>query len=438
MSGREPSFSALDRWVRRRPWIADGLLAAALAVVLAPTSLSLVGSAQWPAAARGLVLGLLLAGHVAVAFRRTSPVAAYAACCLLMVVLVAAPDITGSRAVALAGAAVPPILLPSALVYPVVLYAVAAYSSRPWPLLALAGGVAGAVVVTLRLAHPADWLGGQAAPGGALWPLLALGALLAVVLAPWGLGRFRSVRAAYVAALEEREARAEEYRAAREEQAAQTERARIAREMHDVVAHSLSVMVRQAEGGRFAGAREPEAAIQALTTIAGTGREALSDMRAVLGALQEGTTHRDPQPTVEDIGALVDRVRAAGVTVQLETKGAAQALDRVSSLAAYRVVQEALTNIVKHAAAGAAVAVRLSWVEGGLDITIVDDGGSGDRPARSPGDGVPDSGGYGLVGMRERIALLGGRLAAGPQGSGSGAGFVVRAHVPAQAQAPAS
>jgi signal transduction histidine kinase len=410
----------LDAWLRRRPWLVDTLFAGALALVLGISSTALLWEASWPVPARAGVLALLVLAHAAVAARRAVPAFAYGLACAVMLVLVALPDIAQQRTTVLTGQLVPPILLPSTLVFPVLLYTVAAHGRRPWPALALAAAFVGAVLTTVRL-----WISFDAEPdlAGTGWRLFVPGALLAAVLAPWGLGRFRAVRAAYVEALEERAVRAEERRAERAEQAAAAERARIAREMHDVVAHSLAVIVRQADGGRFAAAKSPGAAVEALTAVATTGRQALTDMRAVLGVLRTdgdgGSGATGPQPSLDDVPALVDRVRAAGTPVSLTTTGAARPVDRAASLAAYRVVQEALTNVVRHTTSGTAARVRLDWTDDGLCIAVRNDHDGGPAPADA---------GRGLIGMRERVVSAGGRLDAGPRGDA----FEVVAHLPAE------
>lgn len=430
---RRTGLSYLDDWARRRRWVIDAALAAALALVLLPTSVALVWGAGWPTVARVALVSVLLLGHLTVVARRVRPAAAYATCCLVMLTLVVAPDIAGDGASGLAGETVPPILLPSALVFPVVLYSVAAYARRPWPSVALLVGLVGAVMTTVRLAMSSDEVGGPVGGlEGAGWQLFVVAGLVAAVLAPWALGMFRGVRAAYVDALEERAVRAERDRAERVDQAAAAERARIAREMHDVVAHSLAVIVRQAEGGRFAAGKDPQLAVRALSTVAATGREALADMRTVLGVLR-GDEDRfdDPQPTVDDIPAMVARLRGTGLAVDLATTGTPLPLDRAVTLAAYRVVQEALTNVVKHAGPAATASVRLEWAVDGLDIAVEDNGeviGSSSGP-------VETTGGQGLVGMRERVAIAGGRLDAGPrEGLEDSGGFAVRAHLPSRAR----
>lgn len=429
---RPTALSYLDDWARRRRLVVDAALAAALALVLLPTSVALAWGAGSSTPARIALVAAILLGHLTVAARRVRPLAAYTACCLVMLALVVAPDIAGDGASGLTGQAVPPILLPSALVFPVVLYSVTAYSRRPWPLSALAVGLVGASVTAVRLWTASDRIVGPAGPEGLGWGLFVLAALVAIVVASWALGMFRGVRAAYVDALEERAVRAERDRAERIEQAAATERARIAREMHDVVAHSLAVIVRQAEGGRFAADKDPKLAVQALTTVAATGREALADMRTVLGVLREDDARRDdsPQPTVRDVAELVERVRATGLDVDLATSGTPLPLDRATSLAAYRVVQEALTNVVKHAGRDVTVVVRIDWEDDGLRIGVEDDGGavgSGSGPIGSTG------GGQGLVGKRERVAVAGGRLDAGPRKDAEDSGgFAVLARLPSR------
>ena len=390
----------------RRGLVFDIAVAGVLAVLLGVSSADLVSESPWPAAGRVAVLVAIGLSHAAVAARRVAPVVAYGVCCAAMLVIVAAPDLTDGTAAA------PPILLPSSLVFPVLLYAVAAYGRRPWPLVALGVGLLGAAVTTVRV-WTFDWTANGPTP---TLQMFVPAALLAIVLAAWGLGRFRAARAAYreaqIATLEERAVRAEERRAERAEQAAAAERARIAREMHDVVAHSLAVIVRQADGGRFAAATDPEKAAEVLGVIATTGRQALTDMRAVLGVLSDG-----PTPTVGDVPALVSRVTVAGTSVTLTTTGEPGALDTAASLAAYRVVQEALTNVVRHATTGAAARVHLTWTDDGLDVAITDDGGS------LSGGSLE---GNGLIGMRERVAAVGGRITAGPDDGG----FAVRAFVP--------
>jgi signal transduction histidine kinase len=426
-------LARLDAGLRQRPWITDTALALGLAVVLAPTSVSVVVTSDWPVSQRVVVVAGVLAAHLCVALRRRHVVGAYAVCSAVMLLLVLSPDLTGSAGELSAGA-VPPIVLPSGLVFPVLLYAVAAYSRQPFPTAALTVALTGAGMTTVRLWQPGEWW--QRDPAGPEgWQLFVLTAMVATVVAPWALGRFRQVRADYVASLEDRARRAEAEREERARHAAAAERVRIAREMHDIVAHSLAVIVRQAEGGRYAAGKNPQLAVQALEAVVSTAREALSDVRGIVGALRGADARTTgggvpddvgPQPTLDDVPALVERMRSAGLSVALRTSGTPRELDRAVSLAAYRVVQEALTNVAKHAGSGAHADARVDWSGTGLEVAVTDTGG-----AAAPSlDGEPS--GHGLLGMRERVTLAGGVLVAGRQPD---AGFAVRARFPVRAAA---
>jgi signal transduction histidine kinase len=202
------------------------------------------------------------------------------------------------------------------------------------------------------------------------------------------------------------------------------ERARIARELHDVVAHSVGAMVAQAQGARHVLDRDPERAREALETIERTGRTALNEMRRSLGVLRRPDTEAPlaPQPGMSGLGVLLEQARKSGLTVELVTEGEPAPLADGADLSAYRIVQEALTNTLKHAGpVHARVAVR--YGERALEVEITDDGADGRAP-----NGIPSAGGgHGLVGMRERVALYGGDLHAGLRPEG---GFVVRASLP--------
>jgi signal transduction histidine kinase len=198
------------------------------------------------------------------------------------------------------------------------------------------------------------------------------------------------------------------------------ERARIAREMHDVVAHSVSLMVVQAGGARRMLDEDVEESREALQSIEDAGRQALQELRRSLGMLRDGDAPVDlaPQPGTAQIDELVQRTRAAGLPVELAVEGAPRAVAPGVDLAAYRIVQEALTNAVKHAgAAGATVGLR--WTPRALELTVADDG----RGAAGTGNGA----GHGLIGMRERVTAYGGTFAAG---AAPGGGFAVRASFP--------
>ncbi|MGH3219988.1 MAG: sensor histidine kinase [Streptosporangiaceae bacterium] len=201
------------------------------------------------------------------------------------------------------------------------------------------------------------------------------------------------------------------------ERAAAAERARIARELHDIVAHHLSVVVLQAAGGRASGS-PPEGTLE---KIERSGRQALAEMRHLLLVLREPDEEPEltPQPGLEELAALAENVRAAGVPVRLVLNGAADALPAAVDVSAYRIVQEALTNVLKHAGPACAE-VTIGRTQDAVMIDITDDG-AGNPQAAAP------EGGLGLVSMRERVALFGGELRAGPE---PGGGFAVRARLP--------
>lgn len=223
-------------------------------------------------------------------------------------------------------------------------------------------------------------------------------------------------------ALVARSAQLEREREAEAARAAAEERARIARDMHDVLAHAVSIMVVQAEAGPVVVRSDPDRAEQAFDAIAGAGRDALAQLRRMLGVLKEDQDHgvRAPQPTIAALPGLVEHVNGTRVDVRLTVEGAARDLPPDADLAAYRIVQEALTNTVKHAGARTAE-VRLRWTDHELEITVTDDG--------QGNDGEPGwrRGGDGLIGIRERAAACGGTAEAGPLPDG---GFRVFARLP--------
>ena len=246
--------------------------------------------------------------------------------------------------------------------------------------------------------------------------------LSAPAVISWALGLLRQSTRQRRESLRDRAARLERERDQRAAIAVAAERARIAREMHDVVAHSLSIVVAQADGGRYIASADPEAAARVLETISATGRSALRDMRRILGVLRDDeNTPTAPQPDAGGVEALVEQVRASGVEVVLVRSGQPQDLPAGMGLAVYRICQEALTNVMKHAGPVQRVRVRvdLAFHPGWLVLQIDDDG----RGAAAVGDGA----GHGLIGMRERVTLFGGALTAGPR---AGGGYRVNAAFP--------
>jgi len=230
---------------------------------------------------------------------------------------------------------------------------------------------------------------------------------LAVVCAAWALGFAVRRQRAYIAAV--RAQAQDQVRAQRglAWRAVTEERLRIARELHDVVAHGMSVITVQAGVGRHVIDEQPEQARAALAVIESTGRESLREMRRLLGILREDgrDTERTPAPSIADLDDLIGRLRQTGTTVDLDIRGRPRALPGVVELSAYRIVQEALTNVVKHARTDRC-RISLAYAPDTLGIEVTDDG-VGAQPAS-------EGFGHGLIGMRERTALHGGRFEAGP------------------------
>ncbi|MFE3518330.1 sensor histidine kinase [Streptomyces sp. NPDC059166] len=251
----------------------------------------------------------------------------------------------------------------------------------------------------------------------------------------WVLGDSIRTRRAYFSQLEERAARLEREREAQSKVAVAAERARIARELHDVVAHNVSVMVVQADGAAYVMDSSPDQARQALETISGTGRQALAEMRRLLGVLRTGDTEESgeyvPQPDVEQIQELVGKVRETGLAVDFKIEGTPRPLPSGVELTAYRIVQEALTNTRKHGGPDAGASVRLVYFDDGLGLLVEDDGRG--APHELYEDGGADGAGQGMIGMRERVGMVGGTLDAGPR---QGGGFRISALLPLKPAGP--
>jgi signal transduction histidine kinase len=239
----------------------------------------------------------------------------------------------------------------------------------------------------------------------------------------WVLGEFVGARRAYQNELQQRLALLETERDQQARIAVGRERARIARELHDVVAHAVSVIVVQADGAAYAVRRRPELAERAVQTISATGREALTELRRLLGVLrsEDGRdVDRTPQPGAGSLSELAERVRGVGLPVTLTVSGDLDDLPAGVGLGIYRIVQESLTNTLKHAGPGASADVVVTRGDERVELEITDNGAGGRQL-------VGVSGGNGLIGMRERAHVYGGSLAAGPGPSG---GWRVRAVLP--------
>jgi signal transduction histidine kinase len=331
---------------------------------------------------------------------------------------------------------------PLDLAVPLVLYTVASLRSRSVAVAALATAVAGEVllvfyrqVIPVEQYRPTGKEVGLAKvvtvvttdpPGDLVMIVFAKSFQVLLILGlAMAIGDGVRSRRAHLRVLEQRAADLEREQQQREALAAVAERARITRELHDVVAHGLSVMVVQAQGAAAALSRHPDRSATALQQVIGTGRASLADMRRLLGMARRDPSTLDdaclaPQPGVGALPALVDRVRAAGTPVRLDIDGEPVSLPASVELSAYRIVQEALTNTLKHAGPGARAAVRVAFAPDRLEVEVTDDGST----VTANG-----SDGNGLRGIAERVGLLGGELSVGRCASG---GFRVHAQLPVE------
>ncbi|KAA9129647.1 sensor histidine kinase [Marinihelvus fidelis] len=254
-----------------------------------------------------------------------------------------------------------------------------------------------------------------------------------LVMLLWYIGRRVRFRGEYLRVLEERAAALEREKTAGAERAVAEERTRIARELHDVVAHQLSLMTVQAGAAQTVARTDPDAAAEAMTAVQRAGRQALAEMRHLLGVLRPAADgdKLGPQPGAADLPRLVERVNEAGPTVTLQMPKDLPGLPARLDLAIYRIIQEALTNVIKHAGAGASATARVDQREAQIEISVVNSGGG--VPAQNADLPAHQRQGHGLVGMRERVEMLGGTVAAGPAEDG---GFEVRATLPLAGDEP--
>lgn len=432
------AWERLLQWADAHRFAVDAAATAVALLVLVPASALTLGIGFTQGANHGWLLSTALV--VPLAWRRVAPVWSAAAVYVVGLLQV------------LAGNLVPTLADVAVLV---ALYSVTVHGPRWAYRVAILGALAGSGLLALRIV---DWSPYRASDA------LAIAIFLGVLsLGVWSFGLARRARRETIEALVDRAERAEVERDQQHRIATAAERARIAREMHDIVAHSLTVMVAQADGGRYASEADPAAATRALGTIAETGRAALTDMRRLLGVLRAEPVggpdaaggrlgplaprtgaaaaagsgqgrpapgaagapetpaggQRAPQPAASDVATLVEQVRASGLHVSFVQVGEPRNLPPGTGLTVYRIAQEALTNVLKHAGPDPHVTVLLAWRPDAIGLDVEDDG----RGAAADSDGL----GQGLVGMRERATMFGGTVAAGPR---PGGGFRVRARIP--------
>jgi signal transduction histidine kinase len=398
--GVSPRIGNLHCWSRSHPTVVDGLVAMLLFVAALPQLLSSQSPRRGFATPDLVSLVIVSVIMVALAFRQRYPFA----------VLVIA---VGGN-VLLAALHYSPTVA-EVLAFVVAVYTVAAH--RALAISSIGGALALVSFISMELTTPAA----MSSVG-----VVTNAALIAGV---WWLGRSLRLRRAYLAELEHRAERLERARDSDARTARVEERSRIARELHDVVAHHVSVMTVQAGAARRILDKDPDSAREAMVTIEDVGRTTLDEMRRIVGVLR---TERDskaagpelsPQPGIHEVGALVDHVRETGLSVQLWMEGDPRPLSTGVNLAAYRLIQEALTNSLKHAGPQARAWVRIHYSPRELTVEVEDDGRGVAAALADNGDNP----GHGLVGMHERVALYGGELRIGPR---SGGGFEVRARFP--------
>ncbi|HEU4399035.1 MAG TPA: sensor histidine kinase [Actinomycetota bacterium] len=401
----------MDRWSALRsrlprldPLVTDGLLA----LVAAGLSLAQMQRYPDPQDRSALNITFVLLQTLPLVFRRRAPFTVFAIAALALAV---------QGTLELQGP------LFAFLAVNLALYSLAAYGHRR---LAILGAVTWALLLAVRLVQLIV----------TTWPHVAITDLYDVfddfVLlgAAWTLGEGVRQRRAHAAALEDRAARLEREREEKARQAAAQERLRIARELHDVVAHSLSVIGVQAGAARLVLDADPDPtrAREAVAAIEATANQAMTEMRRALGILRD--TERSgaalaPLPGLGQLPSLLDQMRAAGLAAELTVQGTPRPLATSIDLSAYRIVQEALTNALKHARATRAEVV-VCYGAHDIQVEVTDDG-RGPPPAAGPSQGA------GMIGMRERVALFGGELSMGPRPQ---RGYAVRVRLPTSAVEP--
>jgi signal transduction histidine kinase len=382
-----------ELWETDRGRVVHYLVAVALSVYLVAEFAALDNAAGEPVEPHGWLIVLAVVGAIGLLASRDAPLVGPL---VTAAALGAAVEVSHGQELQDAGAS----FVIAVLFLP---WCVATYNDRGRAVVGLAAIEFLGVWVNVR------WENG-------FWDYFFIGLFIAL---SWTVGFVLSRRATQARELAERAERLEREHVEAAERAVADERQRIARELHDVIAHSVSVMTVQAGAVRRLLLPEQEKEREALETVEATGRDALTEMRRLVGLLREqgAMPEFSPQPGLGSMDALLETVRSAGLPVELAVDGDPRELPAGVDLAAYRVVQEALTNALKHGGTAHAW-VSLHWHEGELELEVSNDG---------RGDGDGSGGGHGLAGMRERVALYGGDVESGPR---DGGGYVVRARIP--------
>ncbi|MGW7579194.1 sensor histidine kinase [Streptomyces sp. NPDC054765] len=384
ISGRAawlPGIFPLRTQLERHPLLTDAVLAVALFLTLSNARFYTEGGHPIPVSPTPVLAHAVICALVVP--RRRYPLSVFAAMCTVVVV----QEILNFPSV------YDPVIL-------VGLYTVAAHCAFKMALAAVAVLEAGLALTVFQV-----------------FPVLIAATLFiflsGLLIAALGLGAFLRTRRDYLTALEDRAARAEAERDQQVRIAAARERARIAREMHDIVAHNLSVMIALADGAAFAARAGSADAEAAARQASDTGRRALTEMHRVLGLLREADSEAShaPQPGIEQVDELLTQVRGAGLAASLTVTGEPFPVLPTAGLAVYRLIQEALTNVLKHAQSPTAAKVVLRYADPGIEVGVTDDGRGAPTPERA-------GGGHGLTGMRERVGMFNGQVEAEPQPGG--------------------
>lgn len=419
-------------WFSKHRFAVDLVLAVVLWLMFAPFSL---GNIDYNGPIFGDQIGLVFATLLIapLGWRRTKPVHAGIAIAI----------------VALSQWALDVLPMPADVAVPIIVYALAAFGPRWASIGGLALALIGAVLLISRFYYGVTNMTLADLPYGAILLIL----VWVLVLFAWTAGDLTRTKRLREQALKDRAHRLEIEAQQERELAASDERAHIAREMHDIVAHSLSVIITQADGARYAAAANPEIAPATLATIAQTGRSSLQEMRRLLGVLRgDGDASMRPLPGLMDLDELLLGMRAAGLPVSYAVTGEARReLPAGAELTVYRCVQEGLTNTMKHAGPNVEAHVLLNWKARGLEVSVRDNGRGASAsfantgpipkydaapssssnltatPARGVGPAADAGGGNGLRGMAERVKLYGGTLVAKPL---AGGGFGITATIP--------
>lgn len=393
----------IDGWIRENPGRVDFIAGLLYTLFCIPAALSLASSMSTPAVLSILTVSLVQSAPLMV--RRRYPWA------VTLVVALGHLLQLGFDG----------LILFSQVSVPIVVYTMAVYGKRWQSFFTLGLGLLGALLATFSMFSTAR---------NSPYPqsiftfdmMISFVGLALVVTLSWTFGDLARTRRLAMKSLREHAERLEKERLIERALAASDERNHIAREMHDIVAHSLSVIITQANGARYAAAKDPQIAIETLKTVSDTGRASLKEMRRLLGILRKDEElDNRPLPSLANVSELVESAMVSGLNVQFEITGTpSKELPAGAELTIYRCVQESLTNVIKHAGPGAKAQVQLGWTSRGLNLSVIDDG-------RGAGSVVIEGAGQGLLGMRERVALYEGSCTALPQ---SGGGFAVSVSIP--------